>query len=485
VDDGSVGVGVRFPSGTSPHQANLAALELERLVKEMPFVESVFTSAGGGSRANLDVRLVPTTARSMSADSWVTEMQRRINERGFAGARVYVRPPRIRGLRTNNAGADLAVTIQGDDLTELERLGREVEQRLQNVPGLENMELNVQEASPQVGVFVDRERLRSLGMDAATVGQTLRTALDGTVATRYAEGNMEFDVRVMLPRGRFDSPQALANVAMFPGARGGPPVYLRDVADVREIMGPNQIRRENQNRILRMSGDIITEAAPVSVVTDSVRARLADMTWPNGYGVIIGGEEEAINETNRQMALIIGLAIFLVFVVLAVQYESIVDPLIILLAIPLGLIGVVAILWATGQPLSAPVFLGMILLAGIVVNNSILLVEFIEGFRHRQNVPMQEAVIEAGFVRMRPILMTTLTSIVGSLPLALGIGQGSELMRPLAIAVVGGLTFSMLLTLYVVPCAYVVMQNAAERIRSFLLTGPRGGERVQAAEAGD
>jgi multidrug efflux pump subunit AcrB len=371
--------------------------------------------------------------------------------------------------------------VQGDDLMELERLGREIETRLRGVPGLENVELQMQEGSPQLGIFVDRERLRSLGLDATTVGQTMRTALDGTVATRYAEGNMEFDVRVQLPKGQFRSAADLANVAMFPGTRGGPPIYLRDVADVREIMGPNEIRRENQNRILRVNGDIITEVASIDVVNDSVRARLADMQWPNGYGVIIGGEAEAIDETNRQMLLIISLAIFLVFVVLAVQYESVVDPLIILLAIPLGLIGVVLTLWATGTPLSAPVFLGMILLAGIVVNNSILLVEFVEDFRHRQGVPIEQAVVEAGFVRMRPILMTTLTSMVGSLPLALGIGEGSELMRPLAIAVVGGIAFSTLLTLFVVPSAYVVMHRGADRVRAVLLA-PRAGREVVAGD---
>ncbi|HET9453627.1 MAG TPA: efflux RND transporter permease subunit [Gemmatimonadaceae bacterium] len=482
VDNGAVGMGFRFPSGTPPVQANRMALELEALVREMPHVQSVFADAGGGGRGNLEIRLKPVGERDgMSAETWVREMQRRVDQRGFAGARVFVRPPRIPGLRTNQSGADLSLTVQGDELMELERLGREIEGRLRGIPGLENVELQMQEGSPQLGIFVDRERLRSLGLDATTVGQTMRTALDGTVATRYAEGNMEFDVRVMLPKGQFRTAEDLANVAMFPGARGGPPVYLRDVADVREIIGPNEIRRENQNRILRVNGDIITETASITVVNDSVRARLADMQWPNGYGVIIGGEAEAINDTNRQMLLVIALAIFLVFVVLAVQYESVVDPLIILLAIPLGLIGVILTLKITGTALSAPVFLGMILLAGIVVNNSILLVEFVEDFRHRQGVPIEQAVVEAGYVRMRPILMTTLTSMVGSLPLALGLGEGGELMRPLAIAVVGGIAFSTLLTLFVVPSAYVVMHGAADRVRGFLFA-PRARDEVPAGD---
>ncbi|HEX5831491.1 MAG TPA: efflux RND transporter permease subunit, partial [Gemmatimonadaceae bacterium] len=477
VDDGSVTVGIRFPTGTSPHQSNRAALELEALVREMPGVESMFATASG-ARGSLDVRLAPASRRGMSADEWVGEMQRRAAARGFAGARVFVRPPRIRGLRTSQAGVDVSLLIQGDDLKELERLGAEVEQRLRGVPGLENVEMQADEASPQLAILLDRERLRALGLDAATVGQTVRTAVDGTVATRYAEGNMEYDVRVMLPRDRFTSADALASVALFPGGRGSGPVYLRDVAQVRETTGPTQIERENQNRVLELSGDVITEVAPITAVTDSVRARLAGMRWPDGYGVIIGGEEEAIRETNRQMLLVIALAIFLVFVVLAVQYESLVDPIIILLAVPLGLVGVIATLWITGTPLSAPVFLGMILLAGIVVNNSILLVEFVEGFRHERGVPVRQAVVEAGYVRMRPILMTTFTSLVGSAPLALGIGEGSELMRPLAVAVVGGIAFSTLLTLFVVPCAYVVLHGAADRVREWVL-----GERPAARSA--
>lgn len=489
VDDGTVGVGFRFPSGTPPARANQAALELEQMVAGMPHVVSVFATAGGGGggwgsgagRGNLEVRLTPVTERRMSAEEWVREMQRRVDARGFAGARVFVRPPRIRGIRTNQAGADVALTITGDDLRELERLAMEVERRVQGVPGLENLELQAQEAAPQVGIFMDRERLRSLGLDPTTVGQTVRTALSGTIATQYTEGNMEFDVRVQLPRGRFTSAEELAGIAMFPGARGGPPVYLRDVADVREVMGPNEIRRENQNRMLRMNGDVLTEVASISEVTDSVRGRLADMTWPNGYGVIIGGEQESINETNRQMALIIALAIFLVFVVMAVQYESLVDPLVILLAVPLALVGVVVTLWVTGTSVSAPVFLGMILLAGIVVNNSILLVEFIEGFRHEQGVPIEQAVVEAGYVRMRPILMTTLTSMVGSMPLAFGLGQGGEMMRPLAVSVVGGIAFSTIFTLFVIPCAYVVLHGAADRVRAFLFSGAKA--QAQVAEA--
>jgi hydrophobe/amphiphile efflux-1 (HAE1) family protein len=479
VDDGQVGAFVRLPAGASPYQTDRVTKEVEALVREMPHVESVFATAGGfifggsssanSGRGNLDVRLSSARDRKMSADQWVQMLQKRIDERGLAGARVFVRPPRIRGLRTSSSGEAVSVSIIGDELGMLEEIGRDLSRRLAGTPGLQNFDVQSDEPSPLLSIDIDRERARALGLDVAQVGQTVRTALDGTVATRYAEGNFEYDVRVFFPRARIRGVSDLGELPMFPGGRGTAPIQLRDVATVSNALGPSNIRRENQNRQIRLSGDVIADVATVGAVTDSIRARIAEMTIPDGYGVVIGGEQEAIDESNRQMLTVVLLAVFLVFVVLSVQYESVVDPFVILGAIPLALVGVIAMLRITGTPFSAPVFLGMILLAGIVVNNAILLVEFIEQFRHERGSTPEAAVIEAGAARMRPILMTTITSLVGTLPLALGIGNGSELMRPLAIAVVGGMTVSTLLTLFVVPCLYLVLNAFGDRVRAVLL----------------
>jgi hydrophobe/amphiphile efflux-1 (HAE1) family protein len=478
VDDGGVSIIITLPPGASPDQTNAVALEIEQMVREMPDVETVFATAGGflfgpstserSGRGSIDVRLRPLSERSLSATEWVGAMQQRINERGFAGARIFVRPPRIRGLRTSTAGADVALTIQGDDLQELQRIGDEIIARTRDVPGLSNMQPSADEASPQLAIELDRERASYLGLNVAAVGQTLRTALDGTIATRYTEGSREYDVRVMFPRERFRSPEDVESVALFAGGNGGAPVHLRDVAQVYSALGPTTITRENQNRVFRVTGDVLNEVASVGEVNQSIRARLADLQLPDGYGILYGGEEEAIRESNRQMMIVVLLAVFLVFVVLAVQYESLVNPLVILLAIPLSLVGVGAGLWVTGTALSAPVLLGVILLAGIVVNNAILLVEYVEQYRRERGASMEEAVVEAGAVRLRPILMTTLTTMFGMLPLAIGLGEGAALMRPLAIAVVGGLSVSMLLTLFVVPSAYVIFNRAGERLRGWL-----------------
>jgi multidrug efflux pump subunit AcrB len=450
----------------------------------MPDVRSVFTTAGGfifggstserAGRGSLDIVLADGSERSLSADAWVRSLQEQIDARGFPGARIFVRPPRIRGLRTSASGSAVALSIQGDDLRELQRIAEDIQARVQGVPGLENLEPSAEEASPQLAIELDRERAGYLGLSVEYVGRALRTALDGTVATRFTSGNQEYDLRVMFPRERFTSPEDVGSVALFPGGASAAPVYVRDVADVRNTLGPTSILRENQNRVFRLTGDVIAEVASVGVVNDSIRARLAGIELPDGYGVVYGGEEEAIRENTRQLSIVVLLAIFLVFVVMAVQYESVVNPFVILLAIPLSLVGVGLALWLTGTPLSAPALLGVILLAGIVVNNAILLVEYAEQVRARSGASRATAVVEAGAVRLRPILMTTLTTAFGMMPLALGLGDGSELMQPLAIAVVGGLSVSMLLTLFVVPSAYLILNEGADRLGVWV-TGRRRG----------
>ena len=483
VDDGIVSANLRLPPGTPPNVSNQVTLAVEQVTKEMPGVLHVYANAGFGRGGNLDILLKPVRERGMSAEKWVQELQRRVDDRGFASARVFVRPPRIRGLRTSSSGDAITLNILGDDLGQLEQLGRELSQRLRGIPGLANFDVQTDEGSPQLAIVLDRERARALNLDVATVGTTVRTALDGTIATKYTQGNFEYDVRVLFPRNKFTSASELGEVMLFPGGRGTAPVFLRDVADVRPAIGPSTISRENQNRVLRLSGDVLSEVAPVGEVVDSVRARLASFQMPDGYGVVIGGDFEAVQQSNSQMMLVVGLAIFLVFVVLAVQYESVIDPLVILLAIPLAMVGVIGILWITHTPFSAPVLLGMILLAGIVVNNSILLVEFVEHYRRESGVPAVAAVVEAGAVRMRPIVMTTVCSLVAMIPIALGIGAGSELMQPLAIATVGGLALSSILTLVVVPCGYLVLHGIADRVKVFLVGEKPSAKAPPEAEA--
>jgi multidrug efflux pump subunit AcrB len=360
----------------------------------------------------------------------------------------------------------VAINIIGDDLAILDRLGRDLMLLLRDIPGVDGIQSSTEEASPQLVIDVDRRRAADLGLSTVEVGQTVRTALDGTIPTRYTDVNNEYDIRVRLPRDQFTTSEALGAVALFPG--GTQPVYLRDVATVRRAAGPTTILRTNQSRRLRITGDVNTAVANIGDVNRAIRGRLPQLDLPRGYGIEVGGEEEAIKENQRNLAIVITLAVFLVLVVLTVQYESLTNPLVIMVSVPLALIGVVLALKITGTPQSAPVLLGVILLAGIVVNNGVLLVQYAELARHR-GLDLRQAVVEAGRIRLRPILMTTSTTVLAMLPLALGVGEGTEMMQPLAIVVVGGLSTSAVLTLLVLPSAYITLHRMADAIRRWVI----------------
>ncbi|MGH7606045.1 MAG: efflux RND transporter permease subunit, partial [Gemmatimonadales bacterium] len=402
---------------------NALAERIEGLVREMPHVRHIFTTAGGflfgggtaarSGRGSINVILASVTERGMSAGEWVDILQRRVDSLAVPGARIFVRPPRIRGLRTNISGSDVSVNVQGDDLAELQRIGLDVIRRIQGIPGLESIEPSAEEASPQLVIALDRQRAADLGLNVAEVGQAVRVALDGAIPTRFTDRNQEYDIRVRLPRERFQNPEDLGSIALFAGRDR--PVYLRDVASVELKIGPSSIERSNQNRQYQIEGDVNDDVASVGDVNREIRARLAGLQLPDGYGLVYGGEEETIRENQRNLFIVTLLAVFLVWVVMAVQYESVTNPLVILVTIPLALVGVVWLLWLTQTPLSAPALLGVILLAGIVVNNAILLVEYVEQIRAERNVPPEEAVVEAGAIRLRPILMTTTTTVLGML----------------------------------------------------------------------
>lgn len=472
VDDGRVRVFLRFPPDTSVELTNRAVKEAEKLIASLPEVQQTFAVAGGGiwgrgvnvnpAVGSMVVELTPRRQRGMSAAEWVQMAQARLKELPeLKDAQVRVSPPRIRGLRTGTSTEDIEVKIFGEDLATLERLGNDLAAQLSRLPGLVNVDSSYQRTAPELRVEVDRVRAAALGLDVGEVGRTVRTAVGGTVATRLTEQDREFDVRVRFPRELVQSASELGSVPLFP--RSGVPVRVRDVARIYESSSPQTILRENQNRLVRVTAQALPSVWSTGEATAEVRRVLAGFALPEGYTVRFGGQEETIAENRRMFLTMIGLAVFLVFAVMAVQYESFSLPLAIMGAIPLALVGVVGALVLAGLPISAPVMLGMILLAGIVVNNGILLVEYIE-IRRKTGLEPMAAILQAAPLRVRPILMTVSTTVVGMLPLALNPAEGAELMSPLAVAVIGGLTVSTALTLFVVPSMYLVLLRAREHL---------------------
>ncbi|MCH8501947.1 MAG: efflux RND transporter permease subunit [Aliidiomarina sp.] len=482
VDDGGVSVRLVLPSGTPPLETDEAARQIEAVIMDMPHVETMFALVGGHlgggiinerpGTSNIRVQLTPSRERpDMTAGQWVAEAQQRLDALDLPGARISVRPPSIRGLQFSPGGADFSISVVGDELRDLRETAREIAALLQGIPGLEGVEVGREDQSPLMRIIVDRERAADLGLRVSEIGRAVRFAVDGAVPSYFRDGQYEYDVRVRLPRDQVNDEEVLGNLLL--DRVQGAPVLLRDVASFQLGEGPAHIERENQNRVVRINGDINTAVNDVASIMAEVDARMEGFELPESFSLIYAGQWETIQETNRELRTVVFLALFLVFVVMAVQYERLTNPLVILTAAPLALVGVVSILKLTSTALSAPVLIGVVLLIGIVVNNAILLVEYIEKGRRDEQLSMHEAVLQAASVRLRPILMTTLTTVLGMLPLALGIGEGAEIMHPLALTVVGGLLSAMLLTLFVVPAFYLIVNGVAERLVAFL-TSKRG-----------
>ena len=464
MDDGRVQVQVITDPGNALQEMDRTVQLLERLAQAQGGVEGVSVMSGGSifgrsqrerpNRATLSIQLVPVAARTMSVEQWVSGFARAAAAEQLAGVKVLARPAGLRGVRLSRSDEDVSVRVQGPDLQVLATLGNRLVERLRGRPGLRNAQHSAEEQRQEFAVRVDRTRAAELGVDVTQVGRALRVALDGIVVSDFIEADRAYDVRVRLPQGAIDSPAAMEAILLF-GAQGGrPAAYLGDVARVELVVAPTEIRRESQRRIVEVSA-ALTGERPLGEVLRDLREELRGFELPPGYSLYFSGAFDSLARGNVLVGTLAGLALFLVFVVMAVQYESLRNPAVIMLGVPFALIGVVIGLIATRLPLSMPVWLGIIMLIGVVVNNAIVLVEYVEILRRRGRA-LVESIVEAARLRLRPILMTTLTTVAGMSPLALGLGEGSEMLRPLAVCMVFGLLFSMFVSLLLIPSLYLL-----------------------------
>lgn len=345
----------------------------------------------------------------------------------------------------------IEVIVFGEDLELLRSWSLELADAMSGIDGLRDVRSSLEAGNPELQVVFDRDRLASLGLDLGQMSETLRTRVQGSVPTRFKEEDRQIDIRIR-NAGITESSQDDVRHLVLPGPNG--PIRLVSVADVRLDRGPAEIHRVQQQRAAVVSADLQGRSLGSAVV--DVEALLSDFARPEGLSVELGGQNEEMETSFRSIRFAILLAIFLVYLVMASTFESFVHPFLVLFTIPLALIGVYLGLWATQTTISVIVLIGVIMLVGIVVNNAIVLIDTINRYR-RQGMEKSEAIALAGHVRMRPILMTTLTTVLGLLPMALAWGEGAELRAPLAITVASGLVLSTLLTLIVIPAAYALV----------------------------
>jgi hydrophobic/amphiphilic exporter-1 (mainly G- bacteria), HAE1 family len=468
VDQGAFRARVELPKGSALEETARVVARLEAILMDDPGVEAVFTQVGrqlavagmddretGLHTATLEVRL-----RDRTSTAAVLERIRP----ALAGF-----PPGVLSIATGQAtalgrllggsDADLAVRIRGEDLEGALAHAQLLEAELGRVSSIRNVRLGMELGQPEVQVEIDRERAAMYGIETRRIAQTVERYMLGATATEFVEFDRKIPVVVRLPMADRRSLATLDELRI-----DGVP--LRELVRTREALGPSEIQRREQSRIVPVLADVASGGVQRAV--DDMTAAIAAVPTPQGLRVEIGGENEEMRKSFRDLAFAFGLALFLVYMILAAKFESFIHPFTILLSVPLALIGAITALWVAGGGLNTMSLIGMVILVGIVVNDAIIKVDFINQARAR-GAALRDAILEAGSARLRPIMMTTVTTVLGLTPMALGIGRGADLRAPLAIAVIGGLITATALTLLVVPVAYDLIESL--RVRLLALAG--------------
>jgi HAE1 family hydrophobic/amphiphilic exporter-1 len=449
---------VELPEGTPLEVVDSYVAEVQESVREDPRVGSLSSIAGGrglsltstGTEGENTARIQVLMAGGTSPEdeqAVIDELRGRLSENSAVSFK-FERPTYF-SFRT-----PIEVEIYGDRLEELHEVAAEVRKEVAGVPGLVDVKSSAELGNPELQVRFDRNQFAQLGLAIGDVANTIRKKVQGEVATRLTEGDREVDIVVRsVDVGSAD----VADIENFIVAqRHGIPVYLKSIAEVEVVSGPSEIRRIGQKRAAVISGNL--DGRDMAAVGADVERVLAGIVLPTSTTASLSGQEEERAASLRSLMLAMALAIFLVYLVMASQFESFLHPFIIIFTLPLGAIGVVLALGLTGNSVNIVAMIGAVMLAGIVVNNAIVLIDAVNQKR-RQGMAKDEALVSAGQDRLRPILMTSATTVLGLLPMALGLGEGAELRAPLAVTVIGGLTVATLLTLIVIPVVYAAVDR--------------------------
>ncbi len=467
LDEGSLSISVTLEPGTRVEETDRVIKQMEQIVREnVPEAETMMSEAGsnsswraeGTNEGDMRVYLVDPSKRDRTA----AEIAQEIRPKLEMGPGMIVQT-RVRGAvrtRGSNPFGDgrLSVEIRGHDQEVAMDLAEQVLAAMRSTPGVASAELSRKPGTPEMVVSVDRKKANSMGLSVSQVADTLETAIGGTRASMYREDGDEFDILVRLAKqDRIDISQLGRVSIRLPD---GSTIPVSAVVNLERREGPVEITRADQQRIIVATG--VIEDRDLGSIVNDLREKLAAIPRPPDYEFIFGGEYEEQQEAFRQMTFAAILAMLLVYMVMAAQFESLRDPFIILFSIPLAFIGVAVTLLITGTNFNMQGFLGVIVLVGIVVNNAIVLVDYTNLLRRDHGYSVRDAVITAGRRRLRPILMTTVTTVLGLLPMSLGWGEGGELQVPMARVVIGGLTTSTLITLVFIPVVYFTLESRRE-----------------------
>lgn len=464
-DQGMIQVNLDLAPGTPLEKTEEKVERAESAIRKSAEVETVFVTIGGGNaynptvgvqshRASLNVQLAARENRTRHTDTVADEIRTRLQD--IPGANIHVQAT---GDQFGGGGRPIQIRLRGDDPGVLQDLAQNVIAQIKQVDGVREPGLGREQTTQEVHIRVDREQALSYGLTNAQVAQAVRHAVLGQTATRYQTEGQELDVRVQIPAEYRDTLQRLRQLQLTTPL--GTTVALGSLADLNVESGPSTISRYNNLREVTVEADYLNRS--LGHVMDDIRARLGEkVALPAGYSIEYGGESEQMGDAFRKLEGALVLAVILVYMVMAAQFESFFHPFVIMFSIPVTAVGVMFGLLVTGRALGVGAFIGLIVLVGIVVNNAIILIDYVNRLR-RRGLDRFQAVLQAGPVRLRPILMTAGATVLGVLPATLGYGEGAEIQAPLATVILFGLTFSTLITLVLVPVVYLSLDMWADK----------------------
>ncbi len=459
-DEGEVRIDAEMEVGTRLEILGEKFKQIETVVnREVPEAKNIVASIGGSDgrsqgphTGRMQIALKPKADRTRSSEQIAADLRTKLMN--MPGVTIRTRAGQGLFLLRIFSGEDtekVQIEIRGYDLETADIIAKQVKQIVENVKGVTDALISRESGSPEELVFVDRAKAADMKLTVSGIAGMLQTVLSGTKAGSYRESGDEYDIRVKIDNAEKMNIREILDMTLVNMA--GEPVILRNVVNVQSKTGPVRIERKDQERVVTVSANI--SGRDMGSILADVREGLGSIPIPRNFSVVFGGDYEEQQKAFRELLISLILALLLVYMVMASLYESIRYPIVVMFSVPFAAIGVILMLFITRTTFNVQSYIGCIMLGGIVVNNAILLVDHINLLRRRDGMPLREAIEEGGRRRLRPILMTAMTTILAMSPLAIGLGEGGEVQAPLARAVIGGLMSSTLITLLIVPVVYL------------------------------
>lgn len=464
MDDGRIMVKVKLPTGAAVAETDALLKQIEEKLKGDPLIESAFTLSGGkvwglytfeiAEEGEVDIQLIPRDNRNLSTKTYLQKLRKKLAEIPVPGGKIMATQAKIKGLKKLGS-ADIEIKIKGQETEKLFSLAKNTAEEMKRLEQFTNIYVSLDMSKPEYQIIIDRTRAAELGVSVSDIAVTVRSLISGAVASQYREGDDFYNIRLMIPEAKISSRRDIEDLVLENGQ--GDYFRLQDVAQVRQATGPVEIVREDQIKEVIVRGDVA--GTSVGEALSSLKGAMQKISIPTGYQISYGGQAQMMAEMQQTITLILGFAIFFAFVVLAVQFNSLKLPALILGSVPFCVAGIAYALYLTNIPLGATVLIGMLIVVASTVNEGVLLLTVVEDLRKVKTMSVFDAVIHAGKVRLRPRVMIAAAVIAGFIPLALNLEEGGDMLQPMAVGAIGGLSLGLFVALFLLPCLYLLFSR--------------------------